>query len=96
MFENTEYPNFMVWIIRRKNKLSQFELSEAIKKSEALISLWCNGKNIPRLDTLVLLCNLFADDTITAEELLTEAVQKIRLDIMLKNGVYDDYIKGDQ
>jgi transcriptional regulator with XRE-family HTH domain len=96
MFENTEYPNFMVWIIRRKNTLSQFELSEAVKKSEALISLWCNGKNIPRLDTLVLLCNLFADDTITAEELLTEAVQKIRLDIMLKNGVYDDYIKGDQ
>lgn len=96
MFENTEYPNFMVWIIRRKNTLSQFELSEAVNKSEALISLWCNGKNIPRLDTLVLLCNLFADDTITAEELLTEAVQKIRLDIMLKNGVYDDYIKGEQ
>ncbi len=96
MFENTEYPNFMVWLIRRKNTYSQCQLAEAIKKSEALISLWCNGKKIPRLDTLVLLCNIFEDPTVTAEELLTEAVQKIRLDIMLKNGVYDDYIEGEQ
>ena len=96
MFENINYPNFMVWLIRIKNTYSQHDLAKAVKKSEGLISLWCNGKKIPTLDTLVVLCNLFESETITAEELLTEAVQKIRLDIMLKNGVYDDYIQGDQ
>jgi len=96
MFENTEYPNFMVWLIRRKNTFSQSQLAEAINKSEGLISLWCNGKKLPKLDTLVLLCDIFEDHTITSQDLLTEAVQKIRLDIMLKNGAYDDYIKGEQ
>ena len=96
MFENINYPNFMVWLIRIKNTYSQNDLAKAVQKSEGLISLWCNGKKIPTLDTLVVLCNLFESETITAEELLTEAVQKIRLDIMLKNGVYDDYIQGDQ
>ena len=86
----------MVWLIRIKNTYSQNDLAKAVQKSEGLISLWCNGKKIPTLDTLVVLCNLFESETITAEELLTEAVQKIRLDIMLKNGVYDDYIQGDQ
>lgn len=96
MFENIEYPNFMVWLIHRKNTYSQSKLAEAINKSEGLISLWCNGKKLPRLDTLVLLCNLFEDHTITSQDLLTEAVQKIRTDIMLKNGTYDEYIQDEQ
>jgi transcriptional regulator with XRE-family HTH domain len=96
MFDNIDYPNFMVWIIKRKNTYSQNELAEAINKSEGLISLWCNGKKIPRLESLVLLCELFEDETDTAQDLLTEAVQKIRLDIMIKNGVYDEYIKDEQ
>ena len=50
-----KYPNFMMWLILRKDKLSQ-RISEKLDKSTAFISLWCNGLQLPTLDMLVKIC----------------------------------------
>ena len=94
---NTEYPHFMMWFIKNKclSSLSQIEIAKGLHKSEALISLWCNGKQLPTLDSLILLCKLFALSEpirITDKQLLQNAIQNIRIDILLKNGVYDEYL----
>lgn len=93
---NTQYPNFMMWLIRRKDLLSQNDLAVLLGKSAALISLWCNGKQLPTLDTLVVMCRHFKTDIMNEEELIQEAVKCIRIDILLKNGAYDEYIQGNQ
>lgn len=92
----TQYPNFMMWLIRRKNLISQADLAKVLDKSTGLVSLWCNGKQLPTLDTLVLMCKHFTTEIVDEEDLLQEAVKCIRIDILLKNGAYDDFLVGEQ
>ena len=55
---DTKYPNFMMWLILRKDKISQQDLAKKLDKSTALVSLWCNWLQLPTLDMLVKICKL--------------------------------------
>lgn len=93
---DTKYPNFMVWLILRKDKLSQQDLAKQLGKSTALISLWCNGLQLPTLDMLVKICKLLETEDDDADKLIQQAILQIKVDILLKNGHYDDTFIGEQ
>ncbi len=93
---NTKYPNFMMWLILRKDKLSQQDLAKKLEKSTALVSLWCNGLQLPTLDMLVKICKVLETEEDNADKLIQQAILKIKTDILLKNGHYDSIFGGEQ
>ena len=78
---DTKYPNFMMWLILRKDKLSQQDLAKHLNKSTALVSLWCNGRQLPTLDMLVKICKLLETEEEDADKLIMQAILKIKTDI---------------
>ena len=93
---DTKYPNFMMWLILRKDKISQQDLAKKLDKSTALVSLWCNGLQLPTLDMLVKICKVLETEEDNADKLIQQAILKIKTDILLKNGHYDSIFGGNQ
>ena len=93
---DTKYPNFMMWLILRKDKISQQDLAKKLNKSTGLISLWCNGRQLPTLDMLVKICKILETDEDNADKLIQQAILKIKTDILLKNGHYDGIFEANQ
>ena len=93
---DTKSPNFMMWLILRKDKIRQQDLAKKLDKSTALISLWCNGLQLPTVDMLVKICKLLETEEEDADKLIQQAILKIKTDILLKNGHYDSVFEGNQ
>tara|TARA_Y100000004_G_C8932552_1_gene420683 strand:+ start:688 stop:936 length:249 start_codon:yes stop_codon:yes gene_type:complete len=75
-----KYPNFKLWIDATSNT-SQKNLAAQIDKSDGLISLISRGLQMPTLDTLLKICNVYADTKDEADTLFIEAIKALKTDI---------------
>ena len=73
------------------NSINAYKLSKDTGISEALISYWKNGKQLPKYDSLNLLCDYFnvsADYLLgrTDEQTITHSTNNINSNFVQKNG----------